>query len=144
MGENPQESNGSLRATTCKILQNIKNSYFIYFNKKIFTSICLKLYINTQVLQYPCIYYFSSLHILSLSLSLSLQLITPTANDHHHNFDTPQNQSKIKQTHTVTTQNQSKIKHTNRDRKSIFVNLWLWVNWNGAWIVDRYLWIINQ
>ena len=34
-------------------------------------------------------------------------------------------------------------RHTNRDRESIFVNLWVWVDWNGALIVDRCLWIID-
>ena len=66
------------------------------------------------------------------------------ANHHHQNTDTSQNQTNP---HIVTPQNQPKIKHrhTNIDRESIFGNLQLWVNWNGACgsvLVVLWLWII--
>ena len=63
--------------------------------------------------------------------TLPLQPNTANHHHHHHNSDTPQNQPKIKQTHTRSHHkiNQKSntptptLGHTNRDRESIFVNL---------------------
>ena len=73
-----------------------------------------------------------------------------TTNHHHqHNMDTPQNQPKIKQTHTrAHHKNQSKSKrthlgHTNREREH-FCEL-MAVSWleRCLWIMDRYLWCFD-